>query len=434
MKKFLAAVLCVMTLFLCTAPAYAEELPTGITSQAYFVMDAVTGAPLFGYNEDQAYDPASVTKIMTVGLACEKAQGDWSTWLTVSHEDVHSLWGTDSSHIALQEGEVVVLEDMLYAAMIASANDACNVLAEYLSDDGTIAGGVAVMNAKAQELGLENTQFANPHGISEEGHKISARDLAIILRWALQQPGFYKVFTRTETYSMAPTNQQEQERSFWMHDYMRLEGGSHFIPEIVGSKMGYTNQARYTYACLAEKNGVQVICTVMKSNMKTEKYQDTGAILDYAFENFRPVEIPAQENVAQVQIRGGGAAFGEATADTQSVQVLLHNRLTPQAVTLTSTDAEYIIGGPLPGAHYSIDGQDVQMDSEFVGDMQLKGLEEAFTHTPEQELAQRGSADQVKATVSMFWVFLAAAAVGISVLWAIGRLRAGRKQLRRFTK
>lgn len=434
MKKIIASLMCVVLLMLCAAPVYAEELPAGITSLSYFVMDAKTGAPLFGWNEDQSYDPASVTKVMTVGLACEKAQGDWSTPLTVSHDDVHSLWNTDSSHIALQEGEVVVLEDMLYAAMIASANDACNVLAEYLSEDGTIAGGVAVMNAKAQELGLENTHFANPHGISEEGHYISARDLATILRWALQQPGFYQIFTRVDTYYMDPTNRQDQERAFWMHDYMRLSGSSHYIPEIVGSKMGYTDEARYTYVCLAEKDGKQLICSVMKSNMKQEKYLDTAAILDYAFQNYHSVDIPPQAGAAQVGVRGGGDVFSTVNADLGGLSVLLHNSLTEEAVTLTDTDPEYIIGGAMPQAHYQIAGGDYQMDSVVSGPMTLTGLEEAFAHTPEQKLKQKGTADRVGTTTSLFWVFVAVAAVAVSVLWGVGRLRAGRKQLRHFTK
>ena len=434
MKKIIPCLLSVLLLLLCAVPAYAEALPAGITSQAFFVMDAKTGAPLFGLQEDQRLDPASVTKIMTVGLACEKAQGDWSTPLTVSHEDVHSLWRTDSSHIALQEGEVVVLEDMLYAAMIASANDACNVLAEYLSEDGTIAGGVAAMNAKAEALGLENTHFANPHGISEEGHYISARDLATILRWALQQPGFYDVFVRNDTYQMAPTNRQEQERSFWMHDYMRLGGSRHYIPEIVGSKMGYTNQARYTYACLAEKDGVQVICTVMRSDQKQEKYQDVAAILDYTFQNFRYVDIPATEAVGRVEIRGGGAPFGSVSADTAGMQVLLHHNLDAQAVTLLNADEAYVVGDALPQAHYQIQGGDVQMDSTVAGPLAFTDLDDVFANTPEQKLANRGSLDRVEPGLSVAGMLAAAVVVCLSILWAIGYLRTGRKQLQRFQK
>lgn len=434
MKKLIAMLLCALMLIVCAVPFYGEELPAGITSQAFYVIDAHTGAPLFGYNEDQPFDPASVTKVMTVGLACEKARGDWSTALTVTHDDVHTLWKTDSSHIALQEGEVVVLEDMLYAAIIASANDACNVLAEYISEDGTIAGGVAAMNAKAQELGLENTHFANPHGISEEGHYISAKDLTVILRWALQQPGFYKVITQTDAYYMDPTNRQEQERAFWMHDYMRLPGSQYYIPEVVGSKMGYTDKARYTYVCLAEKDGVQVICAVMKSELKTDKYRDVAAILDYTFSNFRSVEIPAQSNVGKIDVRGGGAVLGQADANAMGTNVLLHNRLTEQAVEIAQTQAEYVIGGMAPQVSYKITGDDIQMDSIVQADMSLSGLEEVFQHTPEKKLENKGSANRVKPSITAFWLMVAAVGVAVSVLWALGRLRNGRKQLRRFIK
>ena len=127
---------------------------------------------------------------MTLGLACQKAQGNWDgVKLTVSHEDVYSLAGTDSSHIALREGEEVPLQDALYGTMIASANDGANLLAEYFGG-GTIEGGVAAMNAQVQALGLEHTHFANPHGISGDDHYTSCYDMAQILRWALTQPGF----------------------------------------------------------------------------------------------------------------------------------------------------------------------------------------------------------------------------------------------------
>ena len=114
-------------------PGAAAAAPALTTTEAYCIMDADTGLVLEQQNMDEELHPASITKVMTLGLACEKAQGQWEdVKLTVSHEDVHSLYGTDSSHVALQEGEVISLQDLLYAAAMASANDACNVLAEYL--------------------------------------------------------------------------------------------------------------------------------------------------------------------------------------------------------------------------------------------------------------------------------------------------------------
>lgn len=164
MKKFTAA-LCTVLLLIgaVLVPGAAAAGPALANTRAYCIMDADTGLVLAQQNMDEELHPASITKVMTLGLACEKAQGEWDdVKLTVTHEDVYSLAGTDSSHIALQEGEAVPLTDALYATMMASANDGANLLAEYFGG-GTIADGVAAMNAQVKELGLQHTHFANPH-------------------------------------------------------------------------------------------------------------------------------------------------------------------------------------------------------------------------------------------------------------------------------
>ena len=145
MKKQIA-VLCTVLLWVCAvfAPMARAAGPALSATEAYCIIDADTGLVLAQQNMDEELHPASITKVMTLGLACEKAQGQWEdVKLTVSHEDVYSLAGTDSSHIALQEGEAVPLTDALYATMMASANDGANLLAEYFGG-GTIADGVAV--------------------------------------------------------------------------------------------------------------------------------------------------------------------------------------------------------------------------------------------------------------------------------------------------
>ena len=204
MKKHIAMLCAVLlTALAAFAPGAAAAGPALTATEAYCIIDADTGLVLAQQNMNEELHPASITKVMTLGLACEKAQGKWdNVKLTVSHEDVYSLAGTDSSHIALQEGEEVPLTDALYATMMASANDGANLLAEYFGG-GSIEGGVAAMNAQAKELGLEHTHFANPHGISDEDHYTSCYDMAQILRWALTQPGFETLFTRNEMYTWA---------------------------------------------------------------------------------------------------------------------------------------------------------------------------------------------------------------------------------------
>ena len=305
MKKLTAA-LCVVLLMICVfVPGAAAAGPALGATRAYCIIDADTGLVLAQQNMNEELHPASITKVMTLGLACEKAQGNWDDIkLTVTHEDVYSLAGTDSSHIALREGEEVPLTDALYATQMASANDGANLLAEYVGE-GTIADGVAKMNARVEELGLAHTHFANPHGISDEDHYTSCYDMAQILRWALEQPGFEQVFTRNEMYTMDPTNIQPVTRYFSQQDKMRIGSSRYYISSILGSKLGYTNTARYSYACLAEQNGVRLICVTMQSELSTDKYNDMRTLLDYAFSTFTGyTDLPAQGVTAQ--LRGDG--------------------------------------------------------------------------------------------------------------------------------
>jgi D-alanyl-D-alanine carboxypeptidase (penicillin-binding protein 5/6) len=428
MLALLAAAACLLSL--AAIPCAAVGGPGSITSEAYVVMNADTGQILIGKNADEELSPASVTKIMTIGLACEKAQGDWSTVLTVSHDDVHSLYGTDSSHIALQEGEQVKLEDLLYGAMLSSANDACNVLAEYFG--GSIDGGVAAMNDKAAALGLAHTHFANPHGISEDGHYTSAADLAAILRWALAQPGFSTLFCRSDMWPMAPTNLQTSAREFWLQDYMRMPGSRHYVAEITGSKIGYTNIARYTYACLAEKDGVRLICTVLKSESKVEKYADVASLLSWCFSNFRPVNAAAPADVT-VSVSGGGGAVGTLTVPAPDVSVLLENSLDESAVSWDTGAASYVLGGAVPSVQCRIAGGGVQEDAVLEVPLTLTGLDKLLDSCADTQLpaAAQATASAARGRLSIGLACLAAAAC-VGVLWLRARnagTQKGRKRL-----
>ncbi len=377
MKRLLTALLAVLALALPALPAGAAAPALGGT-EAYCIIDADTGLVLAQKNMDEELHPASITKVMTLGLACEKAQGDWSGTMTVSHEDVYSLAGTDSSHIALQEGETVPLEDLLYATMMASANDGANVLAEYFGG-GTIADGVAAMNARAAELGLAHTHFANPHGISDEDHYTSCYDMAQILRWALAQPGFETLFTNNEMYTMAPTDLQPVTRYFSQQDSMRIGSSRYYIPSIRGSKIGYTNLARYTYVCLAEQNGVRLICVTMQSELKTDKYADVRALLDYAFSTWTGyTDIGAASGT--LAVRGGGAVLGRAAVSAPAVRLPLAEGLGAADVSVSlELPEEYILGGPFEGwAVYGVDGGEAQESASVRLPVRLEGLDELF--------------------------------------------------------
>ena len=433
MKKLTAA-LCVVLLMICVfVPGAAAAGPALGATRAYCIIDADTGLVLAQQNMNEELHPASITKVMTLGLACEKAQGNWEdTKLTVSHEDVYSLAGTDSSHIALLEGEEVPLTDALYATQMASANDGANLLAEYFGG-GTIADGVEKMNAKVKEMGLAHTHFSNPHGISDEDHYTSCYDMAQILRWALEQPGFEQVFTRNEMYTMDPTNIQPVTRYFSQQDKMRIGSSRYHITSVKGSKLGYTNTARYSYACLAEQNGVRLICVTMQSELSTDKYNDVRTLLDYAFSTFTGyTDLPARGVTAQLPVMGGGGSLGTVTVSDPGVRLLLADGLTAEDVEVALELPETYLLGTEPEVYavYTVKGGTKQEKTSVRVEAEVTGLAQLLDGSTGVELE---AAKAVKPKSRVLWLLgisLGSTAAAAAVTLVVVRLLAKRKKRR----
>ena len=433
MKKLTAA-LCAVLLVLCVClPGASAAGPALSATRAYCIVDADTGLVLAQQNMNEELHPASITKVMTLGLACEKAQGNWDgVKLTVSHEDVYSLAGTDSSHIALREGEEVPLVDALYATQMASANDGANLLAEYFGG-GTIEGGVAKMNEQVEELGLAHTHFANPHGISDEDHYTSCYDMAQILRWALEQPGFEDVFTRSEMYTMQPTNVQPVTRYFSQQDKMRIGSSRYHISSILGSKIGYTNTARYSYACLAEQDGVRLICVTMQSELSTDKYNDVRTLLDYAFSTFtNDVELPGGSVTAPLSVAGGGEALGTVTVTDPGVWLLLADGLSAKDVTVSLELPETYVLGTEPEVYavYTIRGGTKQESTSVRVKAEISGLTELLEASTGTELEAAKAVQPKGRALWLLGISLGSTVAAAAVTFFIVRLLAKRKKRR----
>ncbi|MCI9405303.1 MAG: D-alanyl-D-alanine carboxypeptidase [Oscillospiraceae bacterium] len=282
--------------------AYGET-PPATASQTSVVMDAATGQVLVEKGMDHMMYPASITKIMTVLLALEN--GDPDKIHTMSYEATHSI-DPNSTHIALTEGEQLSLRDLMFATMIASANDAANGVAECVA--GSIDQFVVMMNEKAKEIGAVNTHFANANGLHNTDHYTTAYDMALITRYALGVKGF-REYWRAEEYTIQPTNKQAKARQMGTQHSMFVE--SQFTYEgCTGGKLGYTGEARHTSATSAKRGDIELICVTMGSQ-KYEKYEDTAALFDYCFDSFDKLTlsklhlkgfvIPVMEGDTQVQ-------------------------------------------------------------------------------------------------------------------------------------
>lgn len=307
LNAFTAGVFLLSYLFASPLTAMAEEVPRepsasqeaswpqgpSIMGESGIVMEVSTGTILYEKNMHDQHYPASITKIMTVLLAIEKCGLD--EIVTVPHEAVYME--DKGSHIALDEGEQLTVEQCLYAVMLASANDAAYSLAIHIG--GTIEEFAAMMNLRAQQLGCEDTNFTNPHGLPDEEHLTSAYDMALITKQALQYE-IFRTVAGTMYYEIPATEHQKDLIPMSQHNKM-LGNGKYGYEGAFCGKTGYTVAARNTLVTCASKDGMELICVTMKTEGK-QVYVDTATLFDFGFENFKLEEVAAGED-AQVKAR-----------------------------------------------------------------------------------------------------------------------------------
>lgn len=320
MSKFriIPIFLIVVYILSCLSPCFAQE-PESITveARAALLADLDTDTFLLSQNIDDKMYPASLTKIMTVLLAIENGDLDAELTATESALSGLSIYG---SSVYLQEGEVMTLRDLLYCTMVASANEACNVIAEYIS--GSVSSFVDLMNRKAEILGCNNTHFANPHGLHDDNHYTTARDLYTIIKEALKYDVFREI-CRTASVEIPPTNMYSSrylKTTNYLLSEQTVEG--YYYEYARGIKTGTTSQAGICLASFAEKDGVTLVSVVLgcesvqKGDGSTDlkNFSETKRMFEWGFENFAPITlISASAPVAEIPVA--------MAADTDSIIV-----------------------------------------------------------------------------------------------------------------
>ncbi len=298
MKKirFLSFLLLLCLLFSAAAPAAFALEPPEVTAKAWIAIDLGTGEIIAEYNADEQRSPASLTKIMTGLLAVEAAErGEIGMEeIVTAGLDCQNGMDSSSSNASIVAGEQMSFQDFFYCAMLASANDACNVIGSRLS--GSIGGFVDRMNERAAELGLENTQFADPNGLSYS-NLTTARELSVILREALQHEAFQEAFTAS-SYTVPKTNVSEQRElkstdALTTPDSYYSQYGDYYYEYALGGKTGYTRAAGYCLASMAEKEELRVLMIVMgcpgplsQDSDQPENFRDSIRLYDWIFGNF----------------------------------------------------------------------------------------------------------------------------------------------------
>ncbi len=288
MRKLFAYTL-ILTLFMCFIPVNGDA--PGISAPSAILIDAKSGKVLYEKNADERRYPASTTKVMTGLLAAELGRMDDKVTIGKNPPLVEK----GSSQIYLVPDEQLTMEQLFYAMMLESANDAAVAIAEHIS--GSVEEFVKQMNNKASELGAINTNFVNPNGLHNDNHYTTAKDLALIARHAMTLDRFRDVVKEVK-YTIPKTNKQEERNYITNTNKLIWKTYDKFRYEYaIGIKTGYTTKSRQCLAGGAAKDGLELISVIMGAEGQNI-YSDTINLFEYGFTNFRNKEIVKKDQIA----------------------------------------------------------------------------------------------------------------------------------------
>ncbi len=291
MKKVTATLLTViLTLTLLKGNARAFTDYTGTTQYTgsvnpYSVMlfDPTTGMILYQKNIDQRIEPASTTKIMTCLLALESGKLDQE--VAVSSKAAGQL----GSLLHVYEGEKIVLKDLISGMMMVSGNDAAVATAEFLGGD--IDGFAVMMNTKAAELGMTQTHFTVPHGMHDDEHYSTARDMATLTAYAIKNPEFAHIVAQP-SYTMPADNKYSSEWKVENTNKLLQMGDPYYYQYATGIKTGSTRTAGDCLISSATKDGMTLVCLVFKDEFNgRERWPLTKGLFEWGFGNFITVDL-----------------------------------------------------------------------------------------------------------------------------------------------
>lgn len=322
-----------LTVLLCLSCAAAALEPPALREEIYgqevLLYCVESGQTLYEKDADKSVPPASVTKLMTALLVLEHCP-DLSVKTTVSDSAIDIE--RDSTHIALIPGEEVTLEQMLCATLIQSANDAANVLAEYVG--GTQEGFADLMNARAAELGCTGSHFMNAHGLDADGHYMSARDIARITAALLDDPRFVEISGKL-VYTMPYTNKQPEERTWYTKQRMLRADSAFYNRYVIAGKNGYTTKAQHTQCTIARKDGMTLIAVSLGSSGNMYyPWRDMRTLLTLGLDSYRLVTLTGTQTAALAREAG---ITGVDAADCPDVPVVVRANAGVDNLSLSET-------------------------------------------------------------------------------------------------
>ena len=314
-KKIL--ILLIMFIVLINNFVFADEIKLNATSA--ILVEVSTGRIIYERNSNEKRYPASITKIMTAILVLENCNLDDKVVVSES-----ALSNIPSGYVTcdLIAGEEISVEDLLYALMVKSANDAAYVLAEHVG--GSIDAFSDMMNIKARELGCNGTHFVNPNGIHDERHYTTAYDMYLIANYAMKNETFRKLVT-TKSYTLPATNlYTNNDRSFSTTNALIDDNSSLFYKYAIGIKTGFTTQAGECLVAESAREGLDFIAVVLDAGTpsKGNRFVDARTLFDYGYDNYTLTKIKEKNTVVDtIEIENGDK-------ETKNLDVLIDSSIT----------------------------------------------------------------------------------------------------------
>ena len=322
MKRILPLLL-IFALLLCV-PVRADELT--LDAPSALLMEKATGTVLFAKDEHTPREGASVTKVMTLLLTMEAIDSGALSYDDTVTGSAHAA-SMGGSQIWLKEGEQMRAEDLIKAVCVVSGNDAAVALGEHLA--GSEEAFVERMNARAKELGMNDTHFLNCTGLPAEGHVTSAYDIALMSRELILHHPDIRRFT-----------------TIWMDS---LRGGEsllvntnklvRFYPGATGLKTGSTSSAKYCISATAEKDGMELIAVVLGGSTSDKRFADAKALLNYGFAAYTLLPVVPESPLPAVPVTLGARRQVQAVLPQGSVLLLEKNHTNALTQSLTLSEA-----------------------------------------------------------------------------------------------
>lgn len=282
-----------------------------ITAEAAIIIEASTGRVVWEKNADKRMYPASMTKMMTGILALE--QLNMRSAVTMSPEAAY----TESSPLGILPGEKIRADELLTGMLMESDNGAAVALGEAMA--GSVSAFAGIMNSKAEKLGMKDTHFANPNGLTNANHYSTARDMAKLARYAMKNQQFRDIVCQKESIIRWESPQAKFHKAENTNELLGEYAG------MTGIKTGWTNAAGGCLAAGAKRHGVELIVIVMKTPTPKDRFKDAEKLLNYGFEHVKMVKAVSKDRVQRKVWVANGVQAAAQLYPAQDVEYPLIN-------------------------------------------------------------------------------------------------------------